>query len=147
ATAGELNQVWTNLIDNAVTYSPDGSTVWVEVTKDDDVVLIAVGDQGAGIAEDDTERIFERFYRVDSARSRATGGTGLGLSIVKHTISNHGGEIMVESTVGEGSTFIIRLPELDPQAHEATTEGTEPNTQNVKHDSHAHTPEEGKGQH
>ncbi|MDN6499402.1 MAG: ATP-binding protein, partial [Yaniella sp.] len=147
---GDYDQLMTairNLIDNAVTYSPDGSTVWVEVTKDDDVVLIAVGDQGAGIAEDDTERIFERFYRVDSARSRATGGTGLGLSIVKHTISNHGGEIMVESTVGEGSTFIIRLPELDPQAHEATTEGTEPNTQNVKHDSHAHTPEEGKGQH
>src|SRR5699024_6554565 len=112
-----------------------------------DVILIAVGDQGAGIAEDDTERIFERFYRVDSARSRATGGTGLGLSIVKHTIYNHGGAIMREATAREGRTFIIRLPELDPQAHAATTEGTEPNPQNVKHDSHAHTPEEGKGQH
>lgn len=147
---GDYDQLMTairNLIDNAVTYSPDGSTVWVEVTKDEDVVLIAVGDQGAGIADDDRERIFERFYRVDSARSRATGGTGLGLSIVKHTVSNHGGEIMVESTVGEGSTFIIRLPELDPQAHEATTEGTEPNTNSVKHDSHRHTSVEGKGQH
>jgi len=147
---GDYDQLMTairNLIDNAVTYSPDGSTVWVEVTKDEDVVLIAVGDQGAGIADDDRERIFERFYRVDSARSRATGGTGLGLSIVKHTVSNHGGEIMVESTVGEGSTFIIRLPVLDPQAHEATTEGTEPNTHSVKHDSHIHPPVEGKGQH
>lgn len=147
---GDYDQLMTairNLIDNAVTYSPDGSTVWVEVTKHEDVVHIAVSDQGTGIAEDDRERIFERFYRVDSARSRSTGGTGLGLSIVKHTISNHGGEIMVESTVGEGSTFVIRLPELDPQAHEATTEGIGPNMQPVDYDTHAQTPAEGKGKH
>ena len=136
-----------NLIDNAVTYSPDGSTVWVEVTKHEDVVHIAVSDQGAGIAEEDRERIFERFYRVDSARSRATGGTGLGLSIVKHTVSNHGGEVMVESVVDEGSTFLIRLPALDPEAHEAATEGTEPDMNTVGHTSHSHNPGEGKGKH
>lgn len=143
---GDYDQLMTairNLIDNAVTYSPDGSTVWVEVTKHEDVVHISVSDQGTGIAEEDRERIFERFYRVDSARSRATGGTGLGLSIVKHTISNHGGEIMVESALDQGSTFIIRLPELDPEAHEAATEGTEPDMNTVDTDSH--TPAEGKG--
>ncbi|TQL71423.1 two-component system sensor histidine kinase SenX3 [Enteractinococcus coprophilus] len=136
-----------NLIDNAVTYSPDGSTVWVEVTKHDDVVHIAVSDQGSGIAEEDRERIFERFYRVDSARSRSTGGTGLGLSIVKHTVSNHGGEVMVESVVDEGSTFLIRLPALDPEAHEAATEGTEPDTQTVNNGPQTQHPAQGKGKH
>src|SRR5699024_3179587 len=134
---GDYDQLMTairNLIDNAVTYSPDGSTVWLEVTKHDDVVHIAVSDQGTGIAEEDRERIFERFYRVDSARSRSTGGTGLGLSIVKHTVSNHGGEVTVESVVDEGSTFLIRLPARDPEAHEAATEGTEPvNNGSPKH--------------
>lgn len=147
---GDYDQLMTairNLIDNAVTYSPDGSTVWVEVTKHDDVVHIAVSDQGTGIAEEDTERIFERFYRVDSARTRATGGTGLGLSIVKHTIANHGGEIMVESAVNEGSTFVIRLPQLDPQAHEAATEGTAPERKTVDTVSHSHNPAQGKGKH
>ena len=134
-----------NLIDNAVTYSPDGSTVSVEVTQHDDVVHIAVSDQGVGIAEEDRERIFERFYRVDSARSRATGGTGLGLSIVKHTVSNHGGEVMVESVVDEGSTFLIRLPALDPEAHEAATEGTESDMKNVDHVSQSQNPAQGKG--
>lgn len=147
---GDYDQLMTavrNLIDNAVTYSPDGSTVWVEVTKHDDVVHIAVSDQGTGIAEEDRERIFERFYRVDSARSRATGGTGLGLSIVKHTVSNHGGEIMVESVVDEGSTFLIRLPALDPAAHEAATEGTEPDMRTVDNDSPGYNPAQGKGKH
>lgn len=147
---GDYDQLMTairNLIDNAVTYSPDGSTVWVEVTKHDDVVHIAVSDQGTGIADDDRDRIFERFYRVDSARSRATGGTGLGLSIVKHTVSNHGGEVLVESVVDEGSTFLIRLPVLDPEAHEAATEGTEPDMQTVDDDSHSHTPAQEKGKH
>src|SRR5699024_1706668 len=142
---GDYDQLMTairNLIDNAVTYSPDGSNVWVEVTKHEDVVHIAVRDQGPGIADEERERIFERFYRVDSAHSRATGGTGLGLSIVKHTVSNHGGEILVDSAVGEGSTFLIRLPELDPQAHEATTEGTEPDMHTVDNESQ-NTVEEG----
>lgn len=136
-----------NLIENAVTYSSDNSTVWVEVTKHDDVIHIAVSDQGTGIAEDDRERIFERFYRVDSARSRATGGTGLGLSIVKHTVSNHGGEVVVKSAVDEGSTFLIRLPALDPEAHEAATEGTELDINTVENSAHSHNPAEGKGKH
>jgi len=150
AVYGDYDQLMAairNLIDNAVTYSPDGSTVWVEVTKHDDVVHIAVSDQGSGIAEEDRDRIFERFYRVDSARSRTTGGTGLGLSIVKHTVSNHGGEVMVESVVDEGSTFLIRLPALDPEAHEAATEGTKPDMKPVGNSSHSQNPAQGKGNH
>ena len=145
--ADQLMAAIRNLIDNAVTYSPDGSTVWVEVTKHDDVVHIAVSDQGPGIEDEDRERIFERFYRVDSARSRATGGTGLGLSIVKHTVSNHGGEVSVESVVDQGSTFLIRLPVLDTEAHEVATEGTEIDINTVGTSSHSHNPAEGKGQH
>ena len=76
-------------------------------------MVIVVKDQGIGIAERDQERIFERFYRVDPARSRETGGTGLGLSIVKHVVANHGGDISVWSLVGEGSTFTLRLPLID----------------------------------
>jgi two-component system sensor histidine kinase SenX3 len=98
-----------NLLDNAVAYSPDGTRVVVGVHLREDVVEIAVADQGIGIAEDEQERIFERFYRVDPARSRATGGTGLGLAIVKHIIGNHGGEVTVWSQPGSGSTFTVRL--------------------------------------
>jgi two-component system sensor histidine kinase SenX3 len=98
-----------NLLDNAVAYSPDGTRVVVGVHLREDVVEIAVADQGIGIAEDEQERIFERFYRVDPARSRATGGTGLGLAIVKHIVGNHGGEVTVWSQPGSGSTFTVRL--------------------------------------
>jgi two-component system, OmpR family, sensor histidine kinase SenX3 len=98
-----------NLLDNAIAYSPDGTRVVVGVHLRDGVVEIAVTDQGIGIAEDEQQRIFERFYRVDPARSRATGGTGLGLAIVKHTVGNHGGEVTVWSQPGSGSTFTIRL--------------------------------------
>jgi two-component system sensor histidine kinase SenX3 len=99
-----------NLLDNAVAYSPDRTQVAVGVHRRHDAVEIAVRDQGIGIEDSDQERIFERFYRVDPARSRATGGTGLGLAIVKHIVSNHGGEITVWSQPGAGSTFTIRLP-------------------------------------
>jgi two-component system sensor histidine kinase SenX3 len=99
-----------NLLDNAVAYSPDGTRVAVGVHARDDAVEIAVKDEGIGIAPSEQERIFERFYRVDPARSRATGGTGLGLAIVKHIVSNHGGEVTVWSSPGDGSTFTIRLP-------------------------------------
>ncbi|WKK73337.1 ATP-binding protein [Rathayibacter oskolensis] len=75
---------------------------------------MAVTDQGIGIPEEDLDRVFERFYRVDQARSRHTGGTGLGLSIVKHAVQNHGGDVRVWSKPGRGSTFTIRLPEVDP---------------------------------
>lgn len=101
----------TNLIDNAVKYSEPGSRVSVGVTVlADDLVEIAVADRGIGIPSRDLERIFERFYRVDRARSRATGGTGLGLSIVRHVAQAHGGEVAVESTEGVGSTFRFRIP-------------------------------------
>ncbi|MDQ0728650.1 two-component system sensor histidine kinase SenX3 [Microbacterium sp. W4I20] len=106
-----------NLIANAIVYSPRGSRVGVGVKADDQVVEIAVSDQGIGIAEGDRERIFERFYRADEARSRRTGGTGLGLSIVKHATQRHGGEVRLWSRPGRGSTFTIRLPRIDAPAH------------------------------
>jgi len=100
-----------NLIANAIQYSPDGFRVGIGVTNSDGVVEIAVTDQGVGIPESERERVFERFFRVDNARSRHTGGTGLGLSIVKHAVQNHGGDVRVWSQQGSGSTFTIRLPE------------------------------------
>ena len=100
-----------NLVDNAISYSEPQTRVGVAVRRRDGIVEIAVSDQGIGIAGTDQERIFERFYRTDPARSRATGGTGLGLSIVKHVAANHGGEVTVWSVPGQGSTFTLRLPE------------------------------------
>lgn len=102
-----------NLIANAIVYSPKGSRVGVGVKVDAATVEIAVSDQGIGIADADRDRIFERFYRADEARSRRTGGTGLGLSIVKHATQRHGGEVRVWSRPGRGSTFTIVLPRLD----------------------------------
>jgi two-component system, OmpR family, sensor histidine kinase SenX3 len=99
-----------NLLENAVHYSPAGTRVAVATRKGDDVVEVSVTDQGIGIADKDLERVFERFYRADPARSRATGGTGLGLAIVKHVATNHGGEVTVWSVEGSGSTFTLRLP-------------------------------------
>jgi two-component system, OmpR family, sensor histidine kinase SenX3 len=99
-----------NLLDNAVAYSPPGTRVAVGVRQRDDTVELAVSDQGIGIDGADQGRIFERFYRVDQARSRETGGTGLGLAIVKHIVNNHGGEVSVWSQPGAGSTFTVRLP-------------------------------------
>lgn len=106
----QLVMAISNLVENAINYSPERTTVNVVLRKNEDVAEIAISDQGVGIAESDIERIFERFYRVDSARSRDTGGTGLGLSIVKHVISNHGGDIQVWSVPGTGSTFTVLLP-------------------------------------
>jgi two-component system, OmpR family, sensor histidine kinase SenX3 len=99
-----------NLIDNAIAYSPPGTRVAVGTRRRDGHVEISVSDQGIGIAESDLERVFERFYRADPARSRATGGTGLGLAIVKHIATNHGGGVSVWSVEGSGSTFTLRLP-------------------------------------
>lgn len=99
-----------NLLDNAVKYSGEGSRVEVRVAVGGGRVAVAVQDQGIGIPASARERIFERFYRVDRARSRATGGTGLGLSIVRHVVTGHGGEVTVSSREGEGSTFAIVLP-------------------------------------
>lgn len=99
-----------NLIENAIHYSPDRTRVAVSLKESGGLAEIIVSDQGVGIPEKDIERIFERFYRVDPARSRETGGTGLGLSIVKHVVTNHGGDVSVWSVEGAGSTFTIRLP-------------------------------------
>ena len=99
-----------NLVENAVSYSPEHTKVSIVTKRTDGIVEISVTDQGIGIAEENLNRIFERFYRVDPARSRITGGTGLGLSIVKHVALNHGGDVKVWSKVGVGSTFTMQLP-------------------------------------
>jgi two-component system sensor histidine kinase SenX3 len=120
AVRGSESQLVTavgNLIGNAVSYSPDRTRVAVAVRQRDGAVEISVTDQGIGIAEKDLERVFERFYRADPARSRATGGTGLGLAIVKHVATNHGGEVSVWSVEGSGSTFTLRLPPSAPENH------------------------------
>ena len=106
-----------NLIDNAIRYSPPNTRVGIGVRSKEGLVSISVTDQGEGLSAEDQERVFERFYRVDAARSRHTGGTGLGLSIVKHVASNHGGEVTLWSQPGQGSTFTLRLPEMEgPEA-------------------------------
>ncbi|MEH3078601.1 MAG: ATP-binding protein [Quadrisphaera sp.] len=106
-----------NLVDNAIRYSDAGTRVAVGVRVDEaaDAVEVSVSDQGIGIAPADRERIFERFYRVDPARSRQTGGTGLGLSIVKHVVAGHGGEVQLWSQEGQGSTFTLRVPQAPPR--------------------------------
>jgi two-component system, OmpR family, phosphate regulon sensor histidine kinase PhoR len=105
-----LEQAVINLLDNAVKYSADGQTVRVSAVREGAEVAIAVRDQGCGISREHLPRIFERFYRVDKARSRKLGGTGLGLAIVKHIAQVHRGTAAVESVIGQGSTFSIRLP-------------------------------------
>ncbi|MGW0431383.1 sensor histidine kinase [Micromonospora sp. NPDC003197] len=105
-----------NLVENAIAYSDEDASVAVVTRSDGEHIEIAVTDQGPGIAPDDVERIFERFYRADQARSRTTGGTGLGLAIVKHIATNHGGRVEVSSTLGGGSTFTLRLPARPPDA-------------------------------
>jgi two-component system sensor histidine kinase SenX3 len=122
ATAGQIDDVvvegdrrqlisaFGNLVENAVKYSEQGGLVQIRARYHPYSVELSVTDQGVGIPQRDLDRIFERFYRVDRARSRATGGTGLGLSIVRHVASSHGGDVRVESTEGEGSTFTLTLP-------------------------------------
>jgi two-component system sensor histidine kinase SenX3 len=114
-----------NLVENAVAYSAEDTQVTLTTRGDDQHVQIAVTDQGIGIARDELDRIFERFYRADQARSRATGGTGLGLAIVKHIATNHGGRVEVASTLGGGSTFTLRLPARPPDSPGALPESVE----------------------
>ncbi|HYN33572.1 MAG TPA: ATP-binding protein [Ilumatobacteraceae bacterium] len=123
-----------NLVENAVKYSRPGDVVQVRTRVDDNAVEVMVADQGIGIPSRDIDRVFERFYRVDKARSRETGGTGLGLSIVRHVATNHGGEVLVSSQEGEGSTFVLRLPvdlviRNDRTDRTERTERTEPHGQ------------------
>ena len=102
--------MFNNLVDNAVKYTQPGGRVEVTGDSTDKEVVVSISDTGIGISEEKLTRIFERFYRVDKDRSKATGGTGLGLSIVRHVAENHGGQVAVESEPGEGSTFTIYLP-------------------------------------
>jgi signal transduction histidine kinase len=104
-----------NLLDNAIGYTPAGGKIGAELEKVGQEAVLRIIDTGEGIPTRDIERVFERFYRVDSARSRATGGTGLGLAIVKHVVEGHGGSVTVESELGAGSVFTVRLPVLDQQ--------------------------------
>ena len=113
-SARDLSLMLGNLVDNAISYSQAGGTVDVEVRAEPESVLVRVRDTGIGIPQRDLPRIFERFYRVDQARSRATGGTGLGLAIVRHVCENHGGQIDVTSELGRGSTFEVHLPTASP---------------------------------
>jgi two-component system sensor histidine kinase SenX3 len=108
----QLVSALANLVENAVKYSDQTHQVDVRVVTTDTTVLVEVEDRGIGIPADSIDRIFERFYRVDRARNRATGGTGLGLSIVRHVATNHGGEVNVRSREGEGSTFILQIPRV-----------------------------------
>ncbi len=105
-----LEQVVVNLVDNAIKYSEPGRPVSVVGSRGAEEIRLAVTDQGCGIAREHLDRVFERFYRVDKARSQELGGTGLGLSIVKHIAALHHGRVTVESTPGKGSTFTIVLP-------------------------------------
>src|SRR5215218_1177565 len=106
----QLISMFTNLVDNAVKYTPHGGSVEVVAEPNEREVVVRVSDTGIGIPEEKLSRIFERFYRVDKARSKKTGGTGLGLSIVRHVAENHGGHVAVESALGEGSSFTVYLP-------------------------------------
>ncbi|HEU5265322.1 MAG TPA: ATP-binding protein [Jatrophihabitans sp.] len=126
-----------NLVENAIAYSGSGTRVAVaaRAATDDDarpIVDIAVTDQGIGVAEADRDRIFERFYRVDPARSRATGGTGLGLAIVKNIVTNHLGSVSVWSANGSGSTFTIRLPRVHSEESSSEPPSTDPPQLGVK---------------
>ncbi|MFC3998474.1 sensor histidine kinase [Nocardiopsis sediminis] len=114
-----------NLVANAVAYSPERTRVSVSVEVTDKAVEISIADQGIGIPPQDLERVFERFYRVDAARSRATGGTGLGLAIVKHIMTHHRGEVTVWSKEGSGSTFTLRLPRPETRERQRSGENTD----------------------
>jgi len=106
----KLSQILANLVDNAVKYSAEGGKVWIRSAVESNQARIEVEDDGPGISARDQERIFERFYRVDKARTRGSGGAGLGLAIVKHLVELHGGRVTVDSSPGRGSKFTISFP-------------------------------------
>jgi two-component system, OmpR family, phosphate regulon sensor histidine kinase PhoR len=122
--AGELQSAFSNLVSNAVRYTPSGGTVEVQLREESGRAEWAVRDSGPGIAPEHLPRITERFYRVDRSRSRETGGTGLGLAIVKHVVQRHGGELKIESSPGAGSTFSILLPASRVRTLELTPAGS-----------------------
>jgi len=112
AVPSDVELIMTNLLENALRYNRPGGSVTVRARRDADAVVLEVIDTGLGLSEADRLRVFERFYRVDRARSRAEGGTGLGLAIVRHAAQRHGGDVSVESVLGEGSTFRVTLPNI-----------------------------------
>ncbi len=116
----KITQVLENLIDNALKYTPKGSSIDVSAKQRENIIEICVRDNGPGIPEDDLPHIFERFYRVDKGRSRDKGGTGLGLSIVKHIVQLHGGQVRAESKLGQGTAFYFTLPQRQNSAAEPT---------------------------
>jgi signal transduction histidine kinase len=110
----DLRLLVRNLVENALQYTGSGGRIEVDIHGENGQAVLRVSDTGIGIPSRDRDRVFERFYRVDRARSRETGGTGLGLSIVKHVAENHLGTVSVDSQLGEGSTFTVRLPLSPP---------------------------------
>ena len=110
ANRDQIEQVLVNLIDNAIKYTPGGGSITVTALVQNNMASVQIKDTGIGILSQDVPRLFERFYRVDKARSRQSGGTGLGLSIVKHIVEMHGGSVDVQSEYGSGSTFSFMLP-------------------------------------
>lgn len=110
ADPGKLSQVCYNIIENAIKYTPDGGKISVSLRKNGRDAVLEIADTGVGIPEEDVPHVFDRFYRVDKARSRDTGGTGLGLSIVQQIVRLHAGSVTVRSKQGEGTTFIVQLP-------------------------------------
>ncbi|WP_422116888.1 sensor histidine kinase [Brachybacterium sp. UNK5269] len=136
-SAAMLTTALSNLISNAITYSDPMTRIGVAVRRDGGMVEISVTDQGIGLSKEHLERVFERFFRVDRARSRATGGSGLGLAIVKHIATDHGGEVTAWSMPGQGSTFTLRLPEMGRT--ETITVGARP----VEASAHPRSPETG----
>jgi two-component system phosphate regulon sensor histidine kinase PhoR len=111
-----LEQILLNLVENALRHTPEGGTITIETSEARGGVVLSVRDTGAGIASEHLPRIFERFYRADSGRSREAGGTGLGLAIVKHLVEAHGGSVSADSVVGSGTTIRIFFPEIGPTA-------------------------------
>lgn len=121
-----IDQAITNVIDNAIKYTPEGGKIEVRTSTDGHSIILTITDTGPGIPEEEQEKIFQRFYRVDRARARTSGGAGLGLAITKWIIQSHGGKIAVESTPGEGTTFVIAFPVKDgvPSSGGEASEGT-----------------------
>jgi two-component system, OmpR family, sensor histidine kinase SenX3 len=119
----DLSLLVRNLVNNAIRYTRPGGAIDVGITETDAQVVMTVSDTGVGIPRRDLPRVFERFYRVDRARSRDTGGTGLGLAIVRHVAENHGGSVAVTSELGMGSTFTVQLPAAPNREHRRSTSG------------------------
>jgi signal transduction histidine kinase len=111
----DLYQIIFNLVENGIKYNTPGGKLFVSLQRRDDVAMLQVRDTGVGIPEDALAHVFERFYRVDKARSRQTGGSGLGLAIVRSMVERNGGEIKLESMVGEGSVFTVEFPSFDTE--------------------------------